>query len=466
MLSDQTKSIRVRDVLSAAAFFPADADPVGATVCTHLDQVAPGGLFVHEDAFDSSDAEAAEARGAAAVIAERILPGVRIPQVIVDDCREAGRLLSEHASRPIEPSVLRIHVAGARGAERTALTLAARHAAAGERVGLLTESCEDDGEACLPRRRNSSRGPEWWARRCELSGVSTAIVATTPRLHAEQTPLVVCLTSLRCDALNETGEVAWENSEAHREAILAAVGRIDSGVTLVVNADDPDCVRFASSHWGRVVMFGETERADLRGVVLDQQAGGQELLITAGGESAALEIEAPGRGARRDTLAAIATAMAVGMDLTAAVADHGVAPRTPLSLETVQSGQPFGLRLDRAMGPLDLAEAIEGVTVGGERAYVALRLADDPRVATRQLNTAARMADRVLAHGDAAMLDRLPPNATVVEDRLAAMAVVLGLADEGDTVLVAGCRDQGNDRDTADMLLRRRLECEDRRAAA
>lgn len=466
MLSNQANTIRVRDVLPAAEFFPAGADPVYATVCSEAEHVTPGDLFVHLDDFDSSDAEAAEARGATVVVAERILPGVRKPQVIVEDCREAIRLLTEQAATSATPSVLRIHIAGARGAERTALTLAARHAALGERVGLLTESCEDDGEACLPRRRNSSRGPEWWARRCELSGVTTSIIATTPRLHAEQTPLIVCLTSLRCDGLDERGELVWESNEDHREAIFASLGGLDSGVTLVVNADDPDCLRLASSHWGRVITFGETEQADLRGVVLDQQAGGQELLITAGGESAALEIDTPGRGARRDTLAAIATAMAAGMDLTSAVADHGVSPRTPLTLESISCGQTYALRLDRAMGPLDLAEALDGVTVGGGRTYVALRLADDPSVATRQLNTAARMADRVLAHGDTSLLDRLPPQVTVVEDRLAAMAVVLGLADEGDTVLLAGCRDQDNDRDAATALIRRRLECEDRRAAA
>ncbi len=466
MLAKNDKPTRLRDIFPGAEYFPTGADPALGIVRSDVTDVIPGDVFVHLDEFDPTEAEEAEERGAAVIVSERLLPGLRVPQVIVDDCYQASRMLDALEMEATPPAATRIHVTGARGAERTANLLAALHASAGECVGLLTESCEDDGEICLPRRRNSRRGSDWWSHRCRLGGVTTEVVATSPRLMVQEQPLVACLTSLRCDTLDERGNQRWQSSETHRNAVMRSLGGIDSAVTLVTNADDPESQKIADLHGGRVLTFGEGDQADVRGTVVENNAGGQELIITAGNESIGVAMPTPGRAARRDLLAAIATAVAVGFDLAKAAADNGVRPMLPLTLEPVVCGQSFAVLLDRAVGSLDLTDAIDGASAGNGKTYVALRLSDDPRVAERQIAVASHMADRVIAHGGADGVGELPSQVTVVEDRLGALAVVLGLADEGDTVLIAGCFEDEKDHQTATQLLRRRLACEDQRAAA
>ena len=67
------------------------------------------------------------------------------------------------------------------------------------------------------------------------------------------------------------------------------------------------------------------------------------------------------------------------------------------------------------------------------------------------------MADRVFATGEHTDLITAPDSVTIVPDRIAALAVAIGLADEGDAVLITGCR-QDETSGTA--------ECHEKRAAA
>src|SRR3954466_3819655 len=82
--------ISLRDVLTSARFVRTPDVRVTAC-CTRPEECNPGDLFVAvtdatSDGHDSAD-EAAH-RGPAAVLAERLLP-VDLPQVVVDDSREA-----------------------------------------------------------------------------------------------------------------------------------------------------------------------------------------------------------------------------------------------------------------------------------------------------------------------------------------------------------------------------------------
>ena len=410
---NDAKLTRLRDLLPGAVYLPADSDPAVTTVRTDASAVLPGDIYVHLDAFDSTDAE----------------------------------------------------IAASRGATRVATIVAAIHAHSGERVGLLTDLCDDDGEHCLPRQKQSKDAASRWLHRCELGDVTTAIAQTTAGEHADTTPLVACLVSLRCDGLDDAGRPCWDSIAAHRRAIVGSLGDLDAGVTLVVNADDPECIRVASTHTGRVLTFGESRTADVRVVPAEAHAAGQTLIVALGSDSACVAIGSPGRAARRDAAAAIATAIAVGFDLQSAVRGVDLSPCVPGALSPVPCGQAFSVYIDSAVRPSDLADAFEGAQ-GKGRVLAVVKLADSAIVALRQLSAAAKLADRVFAYGRVELEDDTPAGVTVVEDRLSAIAVAIGLADDGDSVLVAGSRDEKGDRQLITKLLRRRLECEDRRAAA
>lgn len=463
-LADDTPRKRLRDLLPEAVYLPPDSDPRFAAVATDPAAVAPGDVYVHLDPAGSSGAEAAAARGAAAVISERLLPLGGVTQVVVADSRAAHRRLvasiadSRTASGPVV-----VAVGGDAGAEHAATLLAAIHAHAGEAVGLLTQRVIDDGEHCLVRRETTPRTASSWLRRCALGGVATAIAEATPASPLGETPLVATLVSLRCDQLDQEARPRWPSVAAHRAAVLGALGPLDAGVTLVASADEPAAARVAASHPGRVITFGDSAAADVRSVTVESHGGGQSVIVTIGSESACVGVPTPGRAARRETLAAIATAYALGFDARTTLRGIELAPRFAAVAEPVACGQPFSVLLDRAMRPLELADAADAASWGGGRLLATLRLAEVEVVARRQVATLAKMADRVFAYG-APLGGEVPANVTVVEDGLAAMAVALGLADDGDSVLLAGAR--GRDRVTAIKLLRRRLECEGRRAAA
>jgi UDP-N-acetylmuramoyl-L-alanyl-D-glutamate--2,6-diaminopimelate ligase len=462
---NDAKLKRLRDLLPGAVYLPADSDPAVTMVRTDATAVLPGDIYVHLDAFDSTDAEIAAGRGAAAVIAERLLPDISAPLVLVEDCFAACAELTA-ATAPLRSTLPTIiNVGGVTGAGRVATIVAAIHAHAGERVGLFTDACDDDGEHCLPRQKKTKDAASRWLQRCELGDVTTAIAQTVAGEEAEATALVACLVSLRCDGLDDAGRPCWESIAAHRRAIVESLGELDAGVTLVVNADDAECIRVASSHTGRVLTFGESKTADIRVVPAEAHAAGQTLIVAVGSDSACVAIGSPGRAARRDAIAAIATAIAAGFDLQTAVRGVDLTPCVAGSLSPVPCGQAFSVYIDAAVRPSDLADAFDGVQ-GSGRVLAVVKLADSAIIALRQLASAAKLADRVFAYGRVELEDDTPAGVTVVEDRLSAIAVAIGLADEGDSVLVAGSRDEASDRELIKKLLRRRLECEDRRAAA
>lgn len=467
MFTSEENTTRLRDLFPAATYSPAGCDPRFTAVWSDASLVGPGDVYVHLDEMDSSDAELAVERGASAVVAERLLPVFGTQQVVVADCYAAYRKLNAAQELPEAPTVRQVVVAGSTGGERTATLLAAIHASTGVAIGLLTEHSEDDGEHCV--RRNVTSKPSAWLHRCELGGVSTAVVQASTDLPFTGKTDVLCLTSFRCDGLTPGGERRWESIASHRAALRVASGLPGFEGTLVTNADDPDCVRLAAAHPGRLVTFGETSEADLQATPFESQAGEQSFILAHGADSACVSIPTPGRAARRDATAAVATAIARGFDLHAAAAGLDLVSPTVGRLDPVVAGQAFGTLLDYAVTPLEIADALEGARRDSGALIAVVRLADDASVAEEQIKTASQLADRVFAHGNQADGDDCPGNVTVIDDRLAAMAVALGLAESGDSVLLLGCLDGPKglvDRPAVTKLLRRRLACEDSQAAA
>lgn len=466
MPTESTSPTLLRDLLPGASYLPADSNPSVAAVRSEAAAVQPGDLYVHLDEFDSDDAEVAAARGAGAVIADRLLPVFGVPQVVVDDISVTHDQLVSAIDPHCPPvGLTTVLVGGSAGSERAATLLAAIFAHAGEGVGLLTTRCEDDGEDCRPRRRGTQSSAGAWLHRCSLGGVTKAIAQVIPGAKPLSAPAIVCLTSMRCDGIDPTGIPSWASPTDHQLAVLRSIGRLAPTTRLVTNADDPDCLNAAIVLGGQLTTFGEAESADLRITPLESHTGGQTFLVTAGGDSACVALPSPGRAARRDAAAAIASAIALGLDLQSAVTGADLSPILPGHLEPVTVGQPFAVFVDSAMRPLELADALEGNACHGRR-LLAMRLSDDPQTAQRQLSTASRMAGRVFAYGETAADLRAPANVTLVDDRLAALAVAIGLADEHDAVLIAGGENSQADRETAAKLLRRRLSCEEERQAA
>lgn len=475
MFTSEENTTRLRDLFPAATYSPAGCDPRFASAWSDAALVGPGDVYVHLDEMDSTDAELAVERGAVAVVAERLLPVFGTQQIVVADSHAALQKLTAVRDLPdtsaLEQMVEQVVVAGSCGGERTAALLAAIQASTGRPTGLLTEHSEDDGEHCVRRAPGSM--PTAWLRRCGLGGVTTAIVQATPELPFTGSTKVLCLTSFRCDGLSADGGRQWESIASHRAALRIAAGLSGFEGTLITNADEPDCLRLAATHPGRLITFGASGEADLHVTPVERDSGGQTFILAYGSDSACVSIPTAGRSARRDAVAAVATAIARGFDLHTASNGLDLVGATHGQLEPVVAGQPFSTLLDYAVRPLEIADALEGARNGPGSLIAVVRLSDDPAVAGEQMQTASRLADRVFAHGDVPHESPneggRPENVTVIDDRLAAAAVALGLAEPGDAVVMLGCVEGPRglaDRAVVTKLLRRRLACEDSRAAA
>jgi UDP-N-acetylmuramoyl-L-alanyl-D-glutamate--2,6-diaminopimelate ligase len=356
-------------------------------------------------------------------------------------------------------------VAGSVGKSVTTKLLASIFTTAGASVGTWTHATSEINGVSLEHPPTMPTDRKWqeWVAACDTDGATIVAVdpSQTQLLESLNPPATVaCLTHLRTDGLSTDSTRRWKSTQEHRKAIGRTLDRIDSNTPLAVNADDAESLAFASHHTGPLLTFGEQPHADIFAMPLDSFPGGQEFLVTVGRDTAAVSVGTPGTAFRSNCLAAIATGIAAGFDLTTCVRGIERAAAPQGMLEPVVCGQPFPVVLDRATRPLALRAAIVAARpAGGGRSYVAIRLSNNAPIANEQIAVAAKMADRVFATGDAQLIETVPSNVTIVEDRVAAIAVAVGLADEGDAVLIAGCkRDNSTDRKITEQLLRRRLE--------
>ncbi|MGL4511600.1 MAG: glutamate ligase domain-containing protein [Lacipirellulaceae bacterium] len=434
---------RLRSLLPAARFFPEAADPVGTIVRLDPSTIRPGDLYVHLAECDATGAEWAAERGAAAVIAERLLPGLPAPMAVVSDARDAHRVLENAFAGDTTPvHAPLVGVVGTMGRSTTAHLVAACFAAAGRKVGLWAGDVVDDSRDCHPQKPLGFRGAarDSWLTACFDAEADLAVFAATPNDRLAPLALsAACVTTLRADGLDSLGKRRFESPQVHRQAVQRSLERLAQEATLAVPTDDPDALALASRHTGRVVTYGDDTHADVAALVVDQHAGGQSFIVTRGDESACCVVGRPGDAYRAACLAAVATACGAGISLMHAIEGLETAPPREGYAESVGEGQSFSVLVDRAFRPLALRGALATTrSLATGNVFAVLRLSTDEAVAAQQLAVAARLADRTLVTGVAVAGDGCPENITFVDDRVAAVAVALGLAESGDAVLVAG----------------------------
>ena len=465
---------RLRELLPDAQYFPVACDPVvSAAVSDDPSDVSDGGLYVHLDECDAEGAERAAQRGVSAVISERLLPGVDAPQAVVEDARIAHRLLSEAlVEAPLDRTPL-VTSGGSDGQDAISRLVALMANRTGAMAGWFDRLACDDGEEQIEHQVPSPHSKDWqrWLARCSAGGAAVAISAVDAQrvlpTSWNRAPSIACLVNLRADGLDVQGRRRWESPAEHRQQIKHSLGLLHPDTTLVVNADDADCAALAASHPGPLCTFGFRGTADVRGTLVEECPGAQTILIQHGRQSVAADIPHTGAMRRNECLAAAAVGLAMGVDLTTVARSLELSAPTPGRMESIVCGQPFSVFLDHAMRPNRLRGAMADASpAGGGRLVVSLRLSDDPGVALEQLSVAECMADRVIAHGGSLQSEIASKKTTLLDDALPALALAVGLAEEYDSVLVAGSFDPAEDRALLEDLLRHRLGCEERLGTA
>ncbi|MGQ0625139.1 MAG: UDP-N-acetylmuramoyl-L-alanyl-D-glutamate--2,6-diaminopimelate ligase [Sporichthyaceae bacterium] len=465
-------NVSLADVAVAAGLAPAWSwREVTVTGLTHDSrQVLPGDVYAAmagENAHGASFAAQAAGAGAVAILTDPLgrhrsaAPG--LPVLVADDARAvlgavAARIYGDPAT-----AMLTLAVTGTNGKTTTAFMLEAGLRAAGHRTGLLGTVLTRIGEQALPSARTTPEAPDLHALLAVMVEREVTALAMEVSSHA--------LDLHRVDGVSYRVALFTNLSHDHLdwhftlEAYFAAKAELFTpahAAVGVVNLDDPFGARLALRPAIPIVTFSATGNPDAhwRASEVQLDAAGSTFTVHGpGGVSGSALVSLPGDFNVANALGAIVTLVTGGVPLQAALDGVGACPGVPGRMERVEGGQDFLAIVDYAHTPdavSTVLTALRPITSG--RLIVVLGAGGDRDRAKRPLMgaAAARLADVVVLTDDnprsedpAEILAAVRAGADSVtgaeaarvhqcHDRAAAIALAVGMAGRGDTVVVAG----------------------------
>jgi UDP-N-acetylmuramoyl-L-alanyl-D-glutamate--2,6-diaminopimelate ligase len=439
--------------------------PVGevTALTVQSSEVAPGAAFfaipgqVHDGWTFIPEAVA---NGALAVIAERETPGLVVPQIIVANARHAvADAADAWFGRPSE-QLRALGITGTDGKSTTAFLLLDVLLAAGRRPGLVgtIDTRIGDSQAASTSRMTTPEALElqaMLAAMVEAGNDSVVIEATSHGLAQSRVRncrfRVGVVTTISSEHLEFHGTL-----EAYREAKAILV---EESPVAVLNADDESYAFLRDRAAGSVISFGIESEADIRASELDLGPHGSRFHVSGPRWEGPVTLRLPARFNVDNALAALAVAEAEGLDPETAAQALATVNGVPGRMERIDLGQPFGVIVDyahtadslgkvlRELRPLTAGRLIAVFGSAGDRdrtkrapmGRVAAELADlvvitdeDPRSeAPWEVNEEIAVGARVAGGRDRKTM-------WIIDDRRAAIAHALRLADAGDMVLLAG----------------------------
>lgn len=313
----------------------------------------PGDLFVARVSGRGDGHEqvpAAIARGAAAVVAERMVATDGLPLCLVPD---AGRTLATIAQALAgDPSrELRvIAVAGTSGKTTTAWLAAAALAEAGHRVGVLSDlGClgpddaapADDDIAC-PHALAA------WLARLASAGCSHAIVEVSSGMLAAQAFAGVVSDTVVVTNAAAAHLDAHGTPQAYRRILARVMPSLRAGGVFVSGMGSGATRRFAAAAPGGVtcVTAGLRATCDVRAIAVERSLSGRTSLLSVGGQLVPVASDTPTVPFVRDVVLAAAVGVRYGMSLERIARGIESAGAVPGRVERIDRGQDAAVFVD------------------------------------------------------------------------------------------------------------------------
>jgi UDP-N-acetylmuramoyl-L-alanyl-D-glutamate--2,6-diaminopimelate ligase len=437
----------------------AAARDLRVTSCTaDWRQVRAGDAFValvgaEEDGHDGA-LEAAR-RGAAAIVCERTLPVFDVPQYVVPCSRAAYGMLCQALVGNPSQRLKVVAVTGSHGKTTSARLLDSIFRQAGASVGTLDSFGYWDGwmdEAPIA----GALSPPVFARslaQMAAAGASHAVLEISSRELCEHalsgvTLDAACVTHVLRKRLDWHGSV-----ENYRRAERRIFDHLHADGLVIINADDPASVRMLCDVNQPALTFGLKNPAEITAQIIEQHINEQVFLLSAGDESVGVRTAIIGDHHVYNCLAAAATALAYGVELTSIARGLESVDYLPGRMERVACGQDFAVLIDAANSSESLRaclRAARGVTSGrlicvfgadldGDAGdWLAMgrvvgALADSAVVTSNDLAGTVNGSHLQLVRGFA---DRR--KARIIKNRSEAVEWALAQAEAGDSVVIAG----------------------------
>ena len=449
--------MRLDELVAAAGDARVVGDPAVEIADLAYDsrKAGPGTLFfcVPGEQRDGHEfAPQVVAAGAAALVVERELE-LAVPQVVVPSARAAMAPLAARFHGDPTTELRVVGVTGTNGKTTTAFLVREILEAAGIQAGLLgtvkqvVGGTEEGVERTTPEaidlqatfRRMLAAGD----RACAMEVSSHALsLGRADAIHFE----VALFTNLTQDHLDFHADM--EDYFLAKRRLFEAAPK-----TAIVNLDDPYGARLAGE-FDCVTFSAEGAKADYVARDASFDAGGAEFAVVATDGETRVQTGMPGHFNVANALGAFAAARALGVEAATVAAGLARAGRVPGRFEPIDEGQGFAVLVDYAHTPDSLENVLRAARrltagrlisvfgaggdrdrdkrpkmgrAGAELSDLAVVTSDNPRSEDPE----AIVAEVAAGSENAGEVE-------VVVDRREAIALALGRAGPGDTVVIAG----------------------------
>ena len=401
-------------------------------------------------------------KGASVIVAEREEKHSRATCLVVENARRA---LADLSATFYGLPAQRLKLAAVTGTNgKTTITFLIKHICekARLRCGLIGTVRYEIGERVLPASRTTPESLDLQELLAQIVNAGCRAAAMEVSSHALAQDRtrglewnVAVFTNLTQDHLDFHGTM--ESYFESKSRLFTQLGQQQKKrkPVAVVNIDD---------HFGEqllqrigkkvaVVTYGMGARADFRASNYRVEFGGTSYQLDARGKSYLVRVPLIGRFNVLNSVAALAAANALGVDLREAVLNLGKSPQVPGRLELVPAKRQFQVFVDYAHTPDALRNVLKTLReLGPHRLIVVFGCGGDRDRKKRSLM--GEIADR---HSDYAILTsdnprKEDPNVIIAEiekgvrsthyeklvDRAEAIGRAIALAQSRDIVLIAG----------------------------
>jgi UDP-N-acetylmuramoyl-L-alanyl-D-glutamate--2,6-diaminopimelate ligase len=313
----------------------------------------PNSLFavirgVHADGHDFIR-EALE-HGAAALLVDRPLADVAVPQCVVADVRRAyAELCSAIMAHPANHLGL-AGVTGTNGKTTTTWLIRSILQAAGRQTGLLGTIEYSDGITTEPSHLTTPDPADLARRLAAMVSLKTTHAAMELSSHAldQRRTAGTLLDAAVITNITQDHFDYHQNFTAYRRSKLRIFDYLKPAGLAIVNVDDAGSRSCLEDAPKRVMSYGLNEPADVSGEIVAASHTGSRFRLTIGTESALVESPLVGRHNVSNCLAAAAVASHFGIGLEEISRGIEALAAVPGRLEHIDCGQPFPVFVDYA----------------------------------------------------------------------------------------------------------------------
>jgi UDP-N-acetylmuramoyl-L-alanyl-D-glutamate--2,6-diaminopimelate ligase len=426
-------------------------------------KVKEGSLFICVKGYTVDGhqfAEEAVRKGAKAVLAEQTLP-VDVPVIVVQDTIRAMAVLADAFYDHPTQKIQLIGITGTNGKTTTTHLLEEIFHDQSKKTGLIGTMYTKIGEQQYESKNTTPDSVTLQKLFSEMTKqkVETAIMEVSShalelgRVHGCDFDIAV-FTNLTQDHLDF--HKTMNRYKFAKSLFFSQLGNAyikERPKFAVLNADDPASVDFMTATAAHVRTYGIDHKADVQAKEITITSTGTEFTLVVGSQKRKVSLQLIGKFSVYNVLAAITAALCANIELEDMIASiekiKGVAGR----FELVQAGQDFPVIVDYAHTPDSLENVLKTVRefankkiyvivgCGGDRdqtkrpimARIACEWATDPIFTSD--NPRSEDPKQILRHMEAGVQGK---TYTVIEDRKKAIEHAVGLAEEGDVILIAG----------------------------